>query len=101
MRLKKKFQFGGATRSIDIYIHNVSCSSGRRRLKRGKRVHAANKCTLPHFRFNGSTEDSRATGGGVHRSMRYGWVQDGVVLEFPLPLNLRIIPNLPANQSGN
>ena len=54
----------------------------------GKRVHAANKCTLPHFHFNGSMENSRATGGGV-------------VLEFPLPFNLRIVPNLPANQSGN
>ncbi len=56
---------------------------------------------FPHFRFNGSMENSRATGGGVPRSMRYGWVRGGVVLEFPLPLNLRIIPNLPVNQSGN
>ena len=31
----------------------------------------------------------------------HGWVQGAVALEFPLPLNLRIIPNLHANQSGN
>ena len=78
MGLKKKFQFGEASPSIDIYIHNVSCESWAPSIEGGKRVHAANRCTLPHFRFNDSMENSHATGGGVHRSMRYGWVQGRV-----------------------
>ncbi len=56
---------------------------------------------FPIFVSTAQCKKSRATEGGVHRSMRYGWVQGGVVLEFPLPLKLRIIPNLPAKQSGN
>jgi len=55
---------------------------------------------FPVFVFNGLVKDSRATGGGVPRSMRYGWVQGAVRLEFPLSLNLGINPNLHANQSG-
>ncbi len=43
-------------------------------------MHVANKCTLPHFRFNGSMKNSRSTGGGVHRSMRYGCTTLRVVI---------------------
>ncbi len=38
---------------------------------------------FPIFVFSGSVKDSHATGGGVPRSMRYGWVQGRVGLEFP------------------
>lgn len=101
MRLKEQFQFGETTASNDIYInHSMSCANGALSIEGGKRVHARTDARFPIFVFNGSLKDSRATGGGVPRSMRYGWVQGGVGLENPPPLNLRIIPILIANQSG-
>ena len=101
MRLKEQFQFGETTASNDIYINHNGVLRKRFAVdRRGKRVHARTDARFPIFVFNGSLKDSRATGGGVPRSMRYGWVQGGVGLENPLPLNLRIIPILNANQSG-
>ena len=102
MRLKEQFQFGETTASNDIYINHNGVLRKRFAVdRRGSVCMQRTDARFPIFVFNGSVKDSRATGGGVPRSMRYGWVQGGVGLEFFLPLNLRINPNLHANQSGN